>query len=291
MIWIAVTFVSIALFAMTTLIGFPEIPRSVILIASTVSFLIQSSLRVIYRMNWISRNVLIYGAGVAGRQLAEQLLKMKDKYKLIGFLDDNKIKINSRVFGEKVFGTIDEIETICVNNRPELIIVAVSDLNLDKLQFLREFTKARDIELRIIPAAQKIISGEVSLQDTFSIDDINILNRQELQTFSKQVEDFYSTKRVLVTGAGGSIGSELVKQVKQTGCSEIYLLDRDENRLLETLIQIDNQSSLADDKVYLADIRDGKNLLEIIAQIKPDVIFHAAALSTFPRLRDFLMRH
>jgi dTDP-glucose 4,6-dehydratase len=272
-------FISTSITATTLLLiritlEYPSLPRLIPILTSILALLIQIGFRAI--PNQTNKNnqfqnpnlqrVLIYGAGKIGHQIAEQLLEYRDVYKVIGFIDDNPKKIGTKVLGDKVLGSLKDLSKISSFFRPNLFIIAITNISSENLQLLKVEAQKQNIE---------------------PLENEDLLGRPQILRENANVSKLLKSSTVLVTGAAGSIGSEIVKQLHQLNAREVYLLDRDENGLLRVKLDLDSKSDLSDSDVILCDIRDVDQLNEVFEAIKPDIVFHAAALKHVSTLERF----
>jgi dTDP-glucose 4,6-dehydratase len=240
-----------------------------------------------FRKRISGERTLIYGAGIAGRQLAEQMLLQSDEYNPIGFIDNDKSIANLRIFGRPVFGGIDQLEKIVKTESPTILIVAISGIESGALLDLERRCRALGIAVRIIPTAHEIISGAVRLTDVEDISEEDLLGRRPVRSDDLKIAQFIRGKRVLITGAGGSIGSEIARQVHRFAPSSLAMVDRDETSLLNLQLSLDGTGLLTGDGLILGDVRDQERLEEIFALTKPEIVFHAAALKHLTTLERF----
>ena len=287
--------VSLLLFSFRILFDLPGVPRSVPVIAGFLALIFMLAFRVIanprriwsFKKSSIGERTLIYGAGIAGRQLAEQMLLQSDQYNPIGFLDNDPSISNLRIFGRPVFGSINQLEKVVRTESPTTLIVAISGIESGSLLDLERRCRSLGIALRIIPTAHEIISGAVRLSDVEDISEEDLLGRRPVPTDNEKIAEFIRGKRVLVTGAGGSIGSEIVRQVHRFAPSSLAMVDRDETALLNLQLSLDGTGSLTNEGLILGDVRDQKRVEEIFSVVKPEIVFHAAALKHLTTLERF----
>jgi FlaA1/EpsC-like NDP-sugar epimerase len=221
---------------------------------------------------------LVYGAGIAGRQIVEQMLWQDDKYNPIAFLDDDPAKSNLRIFGRRVMGNIDTLEVIVKKFEIRILIVAISGIDSTTLLDLERRCRSLNVNLRVIPTTFEIMSGAVSLTDISEISEEDLLGRRAIGSDDSEIAKFISGKRVLVTGAGGSIGSEIVRQVDRYAPASLAMFDRDETALLNLQLSMDGTGLLTQDGLLLGDIRDADRVNQVFSEVRPDIVFHAAAL-------------
>jgi FlaA1/EpsC-like NDP-sugar epimerase len=261
------------------------VPKSVPLIATFISLVISVLIRVFYRLNRDkfrgndhTESVLIFGAGDLGGEIARSLKISKSKdFQPIGFLDDDPQKQQTSIAGVRVLGTSDDLEKIAKKHLVKVLIIAISDLRWVQSQRVKQLCDRLEIRVRIIPATNDLIKVNKKIEDLndFSVEDL--LGRSPLSMERQNIEHLLSHKKILITGAGGSIGSELSRQILSFNPSSIFFLDRDETLLHNLRLSMD-KFNIELKNMILADIRDKKRIHQIFQDIKPNVIFHTAAL-------------
>ena len=292
---LAVALTSILLFSIKIMFKFPEIPRSVPIITGFLAFIFMMSMRALFNPRTIrsfsksstGERTLIYGAGIVGRQLAEQMIIQNNQYSPIGFLDDDVSISNLRIFGRPIFGTISDLENVVKSESPKILIVAISGIESPSLLDLERRCRALEIKLRIIPTAYEMISGAIRLADVEDIAEEDLLGRRPVSSKDFGIAKFIHGKCILVTGAGGSIGSEISRQLQRYAPKSLILLDRDETALLNLQLSLDGTGLLTNNGLVLGDIRDLERVREIFSKTKPEIVFHAAALKHLTTLERF----
>jgi FlaA1/EpsC-like NDP-sugar epimerase len=273
----------------------PPIPRSVPFIAGAIAltFMLggRFTLRA-YRQRSIfsgeGERVLIYGAGDSGDQIIRQMLATPSaKFTPVALIDDNPRKKNLSLNGVRVVGTNADLERVSRKTVATTLVVAIAGIGSQQLLELDRRCKALNIELRVIPTTSEIIGGAIKLGDISHVTDEDLLGRRQIDTDEAGILEMLKGKRILITGAGGSIGSELARQVHRYEPSFVGILDRDESAIHATQLSIDGQGLLDSDDLILADIRDRDWIHEIMKSVKPDLVFHAAALKHLPLLERF----
>lgn len=271
------------------------IPRSVPLIASAIALALMLGGRFTLRayrqrsiFNQDNERVLIYGAGESGEQIVRQMLATPSaKFMPIALIDDNPRKKNLRVHGVPVVGTGADLEQTIRRTGASTLVVAIAGIDSRQLLELDRRCKALNVDLRVIPTTSEIIGGAVKLGDISHVTDEDLLGRRQIQTDEAGILEMLKGKRVLITGAGGSIGSELTRQVYRYQPAFVGILDRDESAIHATQLSIDGQGLLDSDNLILADIRDREWIRAIMSSTKPDIVFHAAALKHLPLLERY----
>lgn len=292
---LAVSLSTVLLFSVRILVSTPNVPRSVPIVSGVISLIFMLTFRALsnprtlrtFAKNPKGERTLIYGAGIIGRQLTEQMLTLGDQYNPIGFLDDDASISNLRIFGRPVFGTIEDLEDTVIKEMPTILIVAISSIESPLLLDLERRCRTLGVKLRVIPSTHEIISGAVRLADVEDVSEEDLLGRRPVISDNTVVEAFIRGKRILVTGAGGSIGSEISRQVSRYQPSSLTLLDRDETALLNLQLSLDGTGSLTNNGLVLGDIRDVERINEIFEQVSPEIVFHAAALKHLTTLERF----
>ena len=293
------TFTAAAVTLIGTIIVFifhpAPVPRSVPFIAGAIAltFMLggRFTLRA-YRQRSIfsqeNERVLIYGAGESGDQIIRQMLASpSSKFRPVALIDDNQRKKNLRVHGVRVVGTSTNLEQVIRRTGASTLVVAIAGIASKQLLEIDQRCKALDVSLRVIPTTSEIIGGAIKLGDISHVTEEDLLGRRQIQTDEAGILEMLKGKRILITGAGGSIGSELARQVYRYQPAFVGILDRDESAIHATQLSIDGQGLLDSDNLILADIRDRDWIREVMSSIKPDIIFHAAALKHLPLLERY----
>jgi dTDP-glucose 4,6-dehydratase len=271
------------------------IPRSVVFIATPLFLLASGAARTLRRFYRASgqkplgaKRALVYGAGQMADTLIPQLLQdPQSRYVPVGLLDDDPQRSNRWIAGVKMLGSFDDLESIVNKTGAETLIVAVPRATSDVLARINEVASPLGLEILVLPSFSEILGSpgrDVVLRE-LGIEDL--VGRRAVTIDSPQVSSMISGKTVLVTGAGGSIGLELCKQVAAFGPRQLIFLDRDETGLQQAQLVTYKSGLLDTPNVVLADIRDSDAIYSIFAHHKPDVVFHAAALKHLPVLENF----
>ena len=268
------------------------LPRTVPLIAGAIALGIMLAGRFVlrfYRQRLASprdgERVVIYGAGESGEQIVRQMLAgPKTGFIPVAFLDDDSTKHNLRIQGVRVVGSSASLEATLQKFQPEILIVAIGAIRAHQLADLDRRCASFGVTLRVIPTTTEILGGAVKLGDVTDVTDEDLLGRRPVETDEDSIRQFLAGRRVLITGAGGSIGSELARQVHRYEPAWVGLLDRDESALQAVQLSLDGHGLLDSDSLILADIRDADRVREIVLETQPEIVFHAAALKHLPLL-------
>ena len=231
---------------------------------------------------------LIYGAGNAGQQLGRLLrLDTDAPYRVVGFIDDDPDKRHLRMSAGKVVGTGADVVARASALGATAVLVAIPGATSGLLRRLDAELEQAGIELLVLPPVGRMLNGQVQLEDLRRLDMADLLGRDQVHTDLSEIAGYLNGKVVLITGAGGSIGSEIARQVHTHGPRSLVLLDRDESGLHGVQLSIYKQGLLDTRDMVLCDIRDREALDLVFAEHKPDVVFHAAALKHLPMLEQY----
>lgn len=286
----------ILIVAFVAIEGLATFPRSIALLAPPFALIFMAAGRWAYRA-WRTpksvnpadaENVLIYGAGDAGYQLL-RLIEMdtSSPYRVVGLIDDDPTKRHLNLLGRAVLGGRDDIVRRAQERDVTTVILAISAASKGMIAEVADIVEGAGMKFLLLPPLSQILGGRVKLSDVKEVDITDILGRRQVNTDIGSIADYLTDKRVLVTGAGGSIGSELARQVHKFGPSELILLDRDESALHGVQLSIYGKALLDTPDMVLASIRDKAALRKIFEEHRPQVVFHAAALKHLPMLEQY----
>jgi FlaA1/EpsC-like NDP-sugar epimerase len=232
------------------------------------------------------KEVVVVGAGDAGQVVLRELLRNHTLgYTPIGLVDDDPRKRNMRLHGVRVLGTIADLPRVLREQRPEEILIAIPSASGDQRRRIVEAAQAAAIPVKTLPGLHELITADVDLAGQIRPVQVeDVLGREPVEVDLRLVAAYLEDQCVLVTGAGGSIGSELCRQIARLGPSRIVLLDHSERALFEI------ERELVDERRYtaavpvLADIADRAKLRQVFEKYRPGIVFHAAAYKHVPLL-------
>jgi FlaA1/EpsC-like NDP-sugar epimerase len=234
----------------------------------------------------------IIGAGFAGRTLAEEIKTKAVFGEVVAFLDDDPEKIGRRIDGIPVLGPIRDVARLLRMNPADEAIIAIPGAGRDYLMELYGILKRAGFEkIRILPALSQILDGDAHLIQTRSIDPQDLLGRTPVAINLRQSLAYLRGKRVLVTGAGGSIGGELCRQLLSGGASRLYLFGHGENSIYQIdrelrLLQEEGVGEKASLVPVIGDLKDADYMDYILGKLKADVVFHTAAYKHVPMMEE-----
>lgn len=229
------------------------------------------------------RRVLLVGAGSAGNLMARELRsKNLKEMEVVGFLDDDPAKQQARIQGYPVLGAIDQLSDVVSVKKVDEVIVSMARVPRSVIRRIVMLCEASHVPARIVPGYFELINGSVTASKIRNIDVSDLLGREETEVDSNAVIALFQQKRVMITGAGGSIGSELVRQVLQTGPEQIILVEHSERALYEIDREIRKLGTPVSLLSVLGDVTDRNRMKEVISQVRPQIILHAAAYKHVP---------
>ncbi|MGC4079581.1 MAG: aminotransferase class I/II-fold pyridoxal phosphate-dependent enzyme [Rubrivivax sp.] len=231
------------------------------------------------------KRILVLGAGDAGEMLMRDIQRSyARKYEPVGFLDDSVSKQNASIHGVPVLGTLARTTEIAQRERVDEIILAIPSLRGRELRKLVEICRPTGATIRTLPDVGSLIDGEVTVNQLHEVKIEDLLGREPVTLDTQAIGDFLHDQIVLVTGAGGSIGSELCRQICRFGPKRILLVDQAENALFLVDRAVKAEFPEVTSIPYLADICDTRRLENIFQRETPDVVFHAAAHKHVPMM-------
>ena len=244
-----------------------------------------------------NKNIVIIGAGNAGETLASEILTNDNnkEYNILCFLDDdeNKKEVHIKNHSIKVNGKIKDIQNIIEKYKKndiniEEIIIAIPTLKQKELLRIIDAIYETGIRYKILPCFFEIIKGNASIKDIRNIEPSDLLGREEIGFDEKEISQYYKYKTILVTGGGGSIGSELVRQLITLPIKKVMALDNSENAIHSLIMSINNSKNEKNKfKYIISNVRDYVKVDKILKEEKPDIIFHAAAHKHLPFMEEY----
>ena len=232
--------------------------------------------------------VLVIGAGSGGRQLVKSMRRdPASRWSPVGVLDDDRHKRHLQIDGVPVIGPVSELVAAAVATGVSTVVVAIPSASAELLRDISARATDARLTVKILPGVNELLGGRVGIQDVRDINIPDLLGRRQIDTDVASIAGYLTGQRVLVTGAGGSIGSELCRQISRWEPAHLIMLDRDESALHAVQLSIEGRALLDSHDIVLADIRDGDRILEIFTERRPQVVFHAAALKHLPMLEQY----
>lgn len=233
------------------------------------------------------RRVMIVGAGSAGTMIINEMMARRElKYNPIVLIDDDKSKLGKRISGVKIEGNRYDIPYIVGDQEIDLIVIAIPSLDSKNKSEIIEICKNTNCKLQIIPGMYEILSGDATVSRIKDVDLEDLLGREPIVLDNKGIEDYIKGRTILVTGAGGSIGSELCRQISAFRPKKLVLFDIYENNVYDIQNELKEDFPDMDMAVLIGSIRDRGRLHEVFTKYNIDVVFHAAAHKHVPLMED-----
>ena len=227
------------------------------------------------------KSLIIIGAGSAGEKV---LREINDNPRVhinpVGFLDDDKGKQGMSIHSVPVLGTVDQMDSVPVD--VDEILIAVPSAKSEQMRRIVDLCEKTGKKFRTLPSIGELIEGKVSIQSIREVSIEDLIGRDEIHLDQHVISQFVKDRRILVTGAGGSIGSELVRQIARFQPQTIGILDASEFNLYQIERECQNRFSSLNIRSFLTDIRDGESLHRIFSKLQPHIVFHAAAYKHVP---------
>jgi FlaA1/EpsC-like NDP-sugar epimerase len=284
---------------MTSLRLFVGFPRAVLVIDWVLSLLAVGGVRFSLRLLAETRaqhlagggkrgssrrqRVLIVGAGDAGAMVVRELQKNPQINQIpVGFLDDNPSKQKQQIHGVPVIGTLTDLARVLDSRTADQVIIAVPNAPGRVVRLVADVCRLKSIPFRTMPGIHELLGGKVSVTRLRDVDIADLLRREPAHIQEQPVGATLSNRVVLVSGAGGSIGRELCRQIARWGPSDLILLGHGENSIFETLMELRENFPLLPVRPVIADVRDRNRLNMVFAMHRPQIVFHAAAHKHVP---------
>ncbi|WP_422390070.1 polysaccharide biosynthesis protein [Arthrobacter sp. N1] len=274
-----------------------EVPRSIGIIAFPFACMFLAATRYLKRMYVESKakpgedaqRTLIYGAGFLGNSLVVRMMQDPGSpYFPVGLIDDDPAKKHLRLSSVPVLGRIDDLREVVARTQASLLVIAFAGVEAAQVRRVSDLVAGLGIKVLVLPPLRDMLGASgPAIADFREVAVEDLIGRRPVDIHPDEVAGYITGKRVLVTGAGGSIGSELCRQLSAFAPAELIMLDRDETGLQSTQISLTGRGLLTGRDTVLADIRDADALLDIFEDRKPQVVFHAAALKHVSLLEQY----
>ncbi len=275
--------------------GGVTIPRSLYILCGILNIILVGGVRLSVRITsnkslkfrGTPEKVLIFGAGDVGSWIIKE---MRAHYgankKIVGFIDDDPAKMGRILDGVTVLGGRYDIEKIVTQQGVTEIIVAIPSARSILVREIVKMCRATPCKVKIVPALHEVIDGMVTLRQLRDVNLEDLLRREPVRLDVAQMRVHLRQKRILITGAGGSIGSEICRQVAKLLPAQIYLLGKSENNIFEIERELQSQYPHLEIEPIIADVRDEKRIRSIFSERRPEIVFHAAAHKHVPLMES-----
>ncbi len=232
-----------------------------------------------------SQKVVVFGAGEGGTQIITAMLRNPDsRYYPAALVDDNPAKAQLRISSARVEGPLSALCGVAERHGAQALVVAVPSAGPELLRRAAAAARECGLTVLVLPAVDNLLGDTIGIKDLRPVTEEDLLGRGSIDTDIDSIASYLAGRRVLVTGAGGSIGSELCRQITRFSPADLVMLDHDESLLHAVQLSIDGKGLLDSRALVVADIRDQERLREVFDEWQPEVVFHAAALKHVPLL-------
>jgi FlaA1/EpsC-like NDP-sugar epimerase len=229
--------------------------------------------------------IIVFGAGEAGAQLIRRLTSQSGvAYQPVAILDDDPAKRRLRIHGVPVLGGRGQMAEVAASTGAKVLVIAIAGEASQVIDALTAAAERCGLIPKVIPSLRELLTGHARIEGVRDPRISDLLGRRAVTSDVASVREHIAGQRVLVTGAGGSIGAELCRQLHQLGPAELIMLDRDESALHAVQLMLHGRALLDSDETVLADIRDQRRVREVFERFRPGIVFHAAALKHLPLL-------
>lgn len=233
------------------------------------------------------KNLLVIGAGDAAALIIKEVRRNREmNYNILGLIDDDEYKMGKRINSIPVLGGTDRIVDITKESNIDEIILAIPSVDSKRKSEIISICKESKCKLRTLPSMDEIIDGKFNMSKIRDVSIDDLLGREEIKLDNSNINSYIKDKVVLVTGAGGSIGSELCRQIVKFSPSKLILLDIYENNIYDIQMELNYKYPDQNKEVIIASIRDEKKLKEVFSKYTPSVVFHAAAHKHVPLMEE-----
>lgn len=306
------TIVSMLYYIIATLLisGFEKVPRSVFLMDGLLTVLMSGSLRLGIRFIYTTsfprfihlgpifspnrgkqrterKSFLIVGAGQAGGKMYREMLENhRFNYQAVGFLDDDRSKWGRNLLGLKVFGGVEMLPEVIKGENVDEVLIALPTATGSQMRRILEICKDCNVRYRTLPEIGAIIDGKVSIKNLRDVKYEDLLRRPPVNLDTQEISRYVQGKRVLVTGAGGSIGSELCRQITRFEPANLILIDASELNLYSIQMELLHELHFSRYQCILSRVQDLPLMDHVFSEYRPQLIFHAAAYKHVPMLEN-----
>jgi len=260
-------------------------PRTGLVLAAPMIICICGGVRLVLRLaserlgkSITSTRVLIVGANDAGETILRELSRGRKPYSVVGFVDDRKDRSGLKIRGVAVKGKIDDLHSLIDSHLVTEVILAEPTPN--EVRRVMELVQGREVQLRVVPAMSEMVDGTVQMSRLRQLSIEDLLEREPVKSDPARVRPMLAGRRVLITGAGGSIGSEIARQVSSFGPEQLLLVGRGENSIYEIGLELPKA------KLFICDVCREQILAKIFEEFRPHVVFHAAAHKHVPLMES-----
>ncbi len=270
--------------------GIPNVPRSVVVLYPLLLVMIMGGSRLAYRawkehtlrMTFAeAKPVLVLGAGDAAADLIKNLARSRE-WRVVGLLDDNAAKLGRQINGVTVFGKLDQLAEQAKRLQVGQAIIAMPGVNHSARRLALKLCSEAGIKAMTVPSFDDIVSGKVTISQIRNIELDDLLGRDPVKLDGSGLTGWLSGQTIAITGAGGSIGSELVRQIERFNPARLVLIEANEFALYRVVEDLSARSPGTEVVAVIADVKNAPRLEQVFTRYRPSVLFHAAAYKHVP---------
>jgi len=275
--------------------SFIGVPRSIFVIDWVLTLILCSGLRLSIRAFFARsgsyvppasdrKTVLVIGAGSLAESISRELTANPAQFRLVGFLDDDPAKRGRTIHGRPILGPVSDLAAVADREEVDEIFIAVSQASAEQMRRIADTCKATGVPYKILPGMAEILDGKVDIAALRDIDYLDLLGRSPVSLDTQRIRGYLTGRTVLVTGCGGSIGSELCRQIVRFKPAHVVLVDAGEYNLYQIQMELHHALGFTDYTTVLGSIDNGALMRRTFNAHKPSVVFHAAAYKHVPML-------
>jgi len=281
---------AVFLFFMRFVLGVTSFPRSIYILEAVLSMALLAGVRLFVRVlaesvreDVISRKkVMLIGAGIAAQMVIREIKRLRNRYEAVGCVDDERSKLGIKIHGVAVIGSVDQLPALLTTHPVDEVLIAVPSATGRQMQRFVQICERTGVRFRTVPALRDIISGQVSISEFRDVHLDDLLGRDPVEIDLRSVRKQIEGRVVLVTGAAGSIGSELCRQILECNPARLLCLDQSETGTFYVQRELSKLKAEAQLAFYVADVGDYERMRKLFAEHNPEVVFHAAAYKHVP---------
>lgn len=277
-------------FVMRFILGVVAFPRTIYILEAILSMVLLAGVRLflriltesMYEVATSRRRVMLIGAGAAAQIAIREIKRMRNSYEVVGCVDDDRSKRGIKIQGVPVMGIVDQLPALLLAHPVDEVLIAVPSASGEQMQRFVRICEQAGARFKTVPALRDIIMGQGSIRDFRDVNLEDLLGRDAVEIDLRSVRERIEGGVVLVTGAAGSIGSELCRQILEYGPAVLLCLDQSETGVFYLQQELSKFRASAQTIFYVADVGDHERLCKVFAEHRPEVVFHAAAYKHVP---------
>ena len=274
-------------------LGPPLYPRSLLVMDALLTIVGLGGIRLIRRLQrelstgHAGRRILVFGAGAAGEQVVRDMKANPEHgYQPIGFVDDDTAKVGRRIHGIPVLGTRSDLPRVLARYKPDEVLIAIPGADASQIRGILRSLQPFPVPIKTLPALRDLIDGNIRIAHIRSLAVDDLLARSPVGLDSRSLKRLIDGRRVMVTGAGGSIGSELCRQIAKLEPAALIMFERYENSLHAIRMELDDQQPGCGVHPVVGDITDAQRVSAVLQRYQPEIVFHAAAHKHVPLMEE-----